>query len=86
MSPDYVLWAPSAAEMDAEGLRLRLKAAFSAYEIPTACEEGPSHSRLFQATAIVMPAPNLNAPRVKAYAAMPSREYRPRLRCLIVTR
>ena len=33
MTPDYVLWVPGAAELDSEGLRPRLKAAFAAYEI-----------------------------------------------------
>jgi ketosteroid isomerase-like protein len=38
MTPDYALWAPGAAELDAEGLRPRLKAAFAAYEITSTFE------------------------------------------------
>jgi ketosteroid isomerase-like protein len=38
MTPDYVLWAPGAADLDAEGLRPRLKAAFAAYEITSTFE------------------------------------------------
>jgi ketosteroid isomerase-like protein len=38
MTPDYILWAPGAAELDAEGLRPRLKAAFAAYEITSTFE------------------------------------------------
>jgi uncharacterized protein (TIGR02246 family) len=38
MTPDYVLWAPGAAELDAEALRPRLKAAFAAYKITSEFE------------------------------------------------
>jgi ketosteroid isomerase-like protein len=38
MTPDYALWAPGAAELDAEGLKPRLKAAFAAYEITSTFE------------------------------------------------
>jgi uncharacterized protein (TIGR02246 family) len=38
MTPDYVLWAPGAVELNAEGLRPRLKAAFAAYEITSTFE------------------------------------------------
>jgi uncharacterized protein (TIGR02246 family) len=38
MTPDYLLWAPGAAELDAEALRSRLKAAFSTYEITSEFE------------------------------------------------
>jgi uncharacterized protein (TIGR02246 family) len=38
MTPDYVLWAPGAPELDAEGLRPRLKSAFAAYEIASTFE------------------------------------------------
>jgi ketosteroid isomerase-like protein len=38
MTPDYVLWAPGAAELDAAGLRPRLKAAFAAYDITSTFE------------------------------------------------
>jgi uncharacterized protein (TIGR02246 family) len=38
MTPDYVLWAPGTAELDAEGLRPRLTAAFAAYEITSTFE------------------------------------------------
>jgi ketosteroid isomerase-like protein len=41
LTPDYVLWAPGAPPLNADGLRPRLAAAFAAYEIiPTfECEE-----------------------------------------------
>jgi ketosteroid isomerase-like protein len=38
MTSDYVLWASGAAELDAEALRPRLKAAFAAYEITSTFE------------------------------------------------
>jgi ketosteroid isomerase-like protein len=38
MTPDYVLWAPGAAELNADGLRPRLKAAFAAYTITSTFE------------------------------------------------
>jgi ketosteroid isomerase-like protein len=38
LTADYVLWAPGAAELDAEALRPRLKAAFAAYEIASTFE------------------------------------------------
>jgi uncharacterized protein (TIGR02246 family) len=38
MTPDYVLWAPGAPELDAEGLRPRLRAAFAAYAITSTFE------------------------------------------------
>ena len=38
MTPDYVLCAPGAPELDAEALRPRLKAAFTTYEITSAFE------------------------------------------------
>jgi uncharacterized protein (TIGR02246 family) len=38
MTPDYVLWAPGAPELDAEALRPRLKSAFAAYEITSTFE------------------------------------------------
>jgi ketosteroid isomerase-like protein len=38
MTPDYVLWAPSTAELDPESLRPRLKAAFAAYDITSTFE------------------------------------------------
>ena len=38
MTPEYVLWAPGNPELDAEGLRPRLKAAFAAYEIASTFE------------------------------------------------
>lgn len=38
MTADYVLWAPGTDELDAEGLRPRLKAAFAAYEITSTFE------------------------------------------------
>jgi ketosteroid isomerase-like protein len=38
LTADYVLWAPGAAELDAEALRPRLKAAFAAYEITSVFE------------------------------------------------
>jgi ketosteroid isomerase-like protein len=38
MTADYALWAPGAAELDAEGLRPRLKTAFAAYEITSTFE------------------------------------------------
>jgi ketosteroid isomerase-like protein len=38
MTSDYVLWVPGADELDAEGLKPRLKAAFVAYEISSTFE------------------------------------------------
>jgi ketosteroid isomerase-like protein len=38
LTPDYVLWAAGAAELDVESLRPRLKAAFAAYEITSTFE------------------------------------------------
>jgi uncharacterized protein (TIGR02246 family) len=38
MTPDYVLCAPGAPELDVEALRPRLKAAFTAYEITSTFE------------------------------------------------
>jgi uncharacterized protein (TIGR02246 family) len=38
MTPDYLLWAAGAPELDAEALRTRLKAAFAAYEIASTFE------------------------------------------------
>jgi ketosteroid isomerase-like protein len=38
LTPDYVLWASGAAELNVEGLRPRLKAAFAAYEINSTFE------------------------------------------------
>jgi ketosteroid isomerase-like protein len=38
MTPDYLLWASGALELDAEALRPRLKAAFAAYEIASTFE------------------------------------------------
>jgi uncharacterized protein (TIGR02246 family) len=38
MTPDYVLWASGASELDAEKLRPRLKAAFAEYEITSTFE------------------------------------------------
>lgn len=38
MTPDYVLWAPGAPELNVEGLRPRLTAAFAAYEIRSTFE------------------------------------------------
>jgi len=38
MTPDYVLWAPGAPELDAEGLRPILRAAFTSYAITSTFE------------------------------------------------
>lgn len=38
MTPDYVLWAPGAPELNAESLRPRLKVALAEYEIISAFE------------------------------------------------
>jgi uncharacterized protein (TIGR02246 family) len=38
LTPDYVLWAPGAAPLDAEALRPRLAAVFQAYEIDISFE------------------------------------------------
>jgi ketosteroid isomerase-like protein len=38
LTPDYVLWAPGSAELDAESLRPRLKAAFAVYDITSIFE------------------------------------------------
>ena len=38
MTPDYVLWSPGAADLDAAVLRPRLTATFAAYEITSTFE------------------------------------------------